>query len=658
MKDKEEDKRVAAKMKIVWHRDGSRNNVSDINDPEKLADEDIIDYNGKIEIKYRGNSSYHHSDKKPFAVKTIKDNGKKLKVPILGMGEDNDWALLAPFADKSMIRDVLIFDLMKDGYMEYVPTGRYCELVLNGVYQGTYIMAARVRTGDYRIDIPSPKKDGDALTGGYLLEIDRNDGDDGFFSKQDNYSLTGNTKTKTFYQHKSPDGDDYAEGEMDAQRAYIENHVHTFESVMAGNDFNNPETGYPKYLNTTSVIEYIIAQEFTRNSDGYRLSTPMYKKRDSVDPRFQMSIWDFNISFGNADYYDGWSTEGWAHNFNRLNDSEPGNYVPFWMKKLLNDDEFQAQLKSRWNEARSTNLSNSAIEEKIDSLVSLLSESQQRNFTIWPILDKAVWPNAYVGGSWSKEIEYLKSFITKRLDWLDSQWKAEYSENLLANGSFEEEINPLVINKLSTWDKSNYNCGVSDNCHSGQKSILFRGYSSLWQTITELKTGKYTLEFWVKTEGSPNGSVSIRKDGKNPQRLKDIDNNRSDYFKVEINDINITDGNWDILFSTSGQKMYIDDVRFYRTDRRPNSIESALSDEYSVKVKTGKGKVIFDINSLTENNVNIEIFSVNGAKISQSDKVFLNAGQNSVSINIPGNSGLYLYRIIGNKHSSSGKFSL
>ena len=70
-----------------------------------------IDYEGFVGIKYRGNTSFDYAAKKPYSIKLLTDSyendGKKRKAPILGMGNDNDWCVLAPYNDRSLIRNTL-----------------------------------------------------------------------------------------------------------------------------------------------------------------------------------------------------------------------------------------------------------------------------------------------------------------------------------------------------------------------------------------------------------------------------------------------------------------------------------------------------------------------------------------------------------------------
>jgi len=138
------EKRVSAYMKIVDNPDG-------VNYDDTIAHPaQTINYEGYIGIKYRGNSSFTYSTKKPYSIKLLtnsyENSGEKLKASLLGMGIDNDWCLLAPYNDRSLIRNTLTFSLA-EGYFEYVPKTRFCELILDGIYYGVHSLTERVRRG-------------------------------------------------------------------------------------------------------------------------------------------------------------------------------------------------------------------------------------------------------------------------------------------------------------------------------------------------------------------------------------------------------------------------------------------------------------------------------------------------------------------------------
>jgi hypothetical protein len=137
-----------------------------------------------------------------------------------------------------------------------------------------------------------------------------------------------------------------------------------------------------------------------------------------VSPLKAGPVWDFNLGFGNADYYDASVITGWQCEYEL-----PGDYwsTPFWWIRLKHDPEYYNLLVDSWKGYRNTILSDSRVEEVIDSLTTLLADAQQRNFNAFPILSTYIWPNNYVGGTYQNEINYLKQWIFNRMAWIDSK---------------------------------------------------------------------------------------------------------------------------------------------------------------------------------------------------------------------------------------------
>ena len=214
------DERITARMKVIHNGDGLLNYADTVIHPGQH-----IDYEGYIALRYRGNSSFSISDKKPYSFrpldKPLEDGGEKQKVKILGMGKDNNWALLAPYADKSMIRDMLAFEISRP-WMEYVPQGRYCEMYLDGVYYGVYILTEVVSKGKHRLNLSDPGETDDELTGGYIMEVDRND-EKVYTSKRHPVDSTGKQYTSKYirFQYKSPEYEDMTTSQI----AYIKSRI-------------------------------------------------------------------------------------------------------------------------------------------------------------------------------------------------------------------------------------------------------------------------------------------------------------------------------------------------------------------------------------------------------------------------------------------------
>jgi hypothetical protein len=312
------------------------------------------------------------------------------------------------------MRNFLTFNLgNKMG--NYTPRTVYCELVVNGDYQGIYILMEKIKRDNDRVDIAKLDTNdlaGDSLTGGYIIKVDKFTGTGGWGdSWQSNYNTIGGNSLTIQYHY--PESDDM----LPQQKSYIESYVDSFEYALSSFFFADTTIGYNKYINVNSFIDFYIVNELARNIDGYRLSTFMYKDRRSNGGKLVVGpLWDFNLAYGNAYYCDGWDTNGWEEDGNC---TDVGNN-PFWFSRLLDDTTYQNKLKCRWEYLRAKTLHKDSLFSFIDSMAFYLNDAQQRNFQRWNIIGTYIWPNYYIGNTYQEEIDILKDWIEDRLVWLDS----------------------------------------------------------------------------------------------------------------------------------------------------------------------------------------------------------------------------------------------
>ncbi|MBN1998819.1 CotH kinase family protein [candidate division KSB1 bacterium] len=431
----ESDPRIVAEMGIVDNGLGNRNNVSD----------DLNGYDGLINIEIRGSSSAGWA-KKQYNVETQLPDGTLNNVSLLGLPAENDWILNAPYIDKSLIRNVLTYHLARK-MGRYAPRTRYCEVVLNGEYQGVYILMEKIKRDRNRVDISemnSSDVTGDAVTGGYMIKIDK-PGDDFFVS---DYTPANGTGYQIKYQYHYPKDRDI----LPQQKVYIQQFIKEFEDVLAGSKWDDPVEGYSRYIDVDSWVDYMVIAELAKNVDAYRLSHYMHKDRDSIDGRLYMGpVWDYNLAYGLANYYDGTDTDDWMlEELSRGNDiRHDGNQIPFWMDKLFFAPEVKRRFYQRWDQLRQDILSLDYLKNYINSVADTLDEAQKRNFEIWtgPGEPKArrdgFWPVPevfYTFQTYSDEVNYLISWITNRIHWID--------ENIAVHAGASE--NPgKVTTKLS-----------------------------------------------------------------------------------------------------------------------------------------------------------------------------------------------------------------
>ncbi|MCF8370063.1 MAG: CotH kinase family protein [Bacteroidales bacterium] len=420
-----DDPRIVADLKIFQKPNGQPNSLQDMPNG----------YDGKISIEIRGNSSQMF-DKKSFSFETQLPNGDNNNVSLLGLPEENDWVLYGPYSDKSLVRNVLVYELARQmGW--YASRTVFCELFINNDYWGLYVLMEKIKQDKNRVDIDKLDADdnyGDSVTGGYIIKVDWPD--DG--SNYDWHSPVTNfngTFLNLNYQYRYPERDDITV----QQGNYIKNSVTYFEQALIGGNYTDIQTGYRAYIDVHSFADNFILNELTFNIDAYRLSNYYTRVRNSNGGRlFAGPVWDFNLGFGNADYGNGWVTYGWA-----LDNPGVTSVIPFHQKRLRQDPDFQEMLKCRWNTLRSSVLSQANIYSIIDSLVTYLGPAIDRNFNRWNIIGVYVWPNYYVGNTYSEEVTYLKDYIEDRLDWIDSNLPGygNYCQSFYRNKIIVSEIN-------------------------------------------------------------------------------------------------------------------------------------------------------------------------------------------------------------------------
>ena len=174
-------------------------------------------------------------------------------------------------------------------------------------------------------------------------------------------------------------------------------------------------------MDVKSFIDFLIINELSRNVDGYRLSSYLFKNKESKGGKLRAGpVWDFNIAYKNANYCSGNSTSGWAYDFGAVCGTDP-NQIPFWWAKFMLDQNFKNELKCRWQELRVSLINTTFLNNYIDSVVTLTSEARVRHYDLWPILGAYVWPNpSPIPTTYAGEVTALKNFLNSRIAWLDA----------------------------------------------------------------------------------------------------------------------------------------------------------------------------------------------------------------------------------------------
>ncbi|MBI4931179.1 MAG: CotH kinase family protein [Bacteroidetes bacterium] len=375
-------------------------------------------YNGKIAIEARGSSSQMFP-KKSFGFETRYAIGNKKDTILLGMPAEHDWILNASYSDKTHMRNVLSYKLFRD-FGRYAHRTQYCELVINGQYQGVYILMERIKRDKNRVNIAKLntwENAGDSLTGGYIIKIDKTTGNGGAGWTSPFPPVVSSGGQTIYFQYEYPDADSITI----QQQNYIQQYVDSFETSLAAPNFTDTSIGYAKYCGVNTFIDYFILNEVSKNIDGYRLSTYLYKDKYSKGGKLKIGHpWDYDIAWLNADYCGSPSYTDWAYEFGNVCSGDFWQ-VPFWWNRFMQDSNFTDNLKCRWIMLRNSVLDTGYLFSYIDSSASYLNEGMGRNFITWPILGVYVWPNpSPIPITYQGEINRLKLWISNRLTWLDT----------------------------------------------------------------------------------------------------------------------------------------------------------------------------------------------------------------------------------------------
>lgn len=396
-----DEPRVDAHLSVINNGAGATNSPTD----------DVSGYNGAIAIELHGTSSQMF-DKKGYAFETRNEDGSNNNVELLGLPSENDWILHGPYSDKSLLRNVLSYHL---GELtgRYAPRTRLCEVILNDQYEGIYVLTEKIKQDENRVDIAklTPEdNEGDELTGGYIIKIDRNG------QEIPGLGWYSDFPDNKFYAYVDPKDDQITA----AQEAYIQNYIYEFESAMDATDYYER---YQDYIDVNSLVDYFLVTEITKHIDAFKLSFYLYKDKDSNGGKLHFGpLWDFNLGYGNFDFGCSPDPAGWAYEF-----PDCGTWHPFWARKLLDIPEVQHLIECRWEELRTDAFSNYEIISFIDAKVVEMGAAVDRNFSRWPVLGEDIWPNDFVGNTYAAEKNFFKNWTTDRLNWMDANMVGECS---------------------------------------------------------------------------------------------------------------------------------------------------------------------------------------------------------------------------------------
>ena len=429
--------KISGKMEITCYGKGKKH----------YFDEMPNHYNGDIIIKNRGNSTLEFP-KKSWRLETQDSLGNNLNLSLFGFPAENDWILYAPYTDKSLLRNYLMYDIARN-MLEWAPRTQLCEVFHNGYYMGVYVFTEKIKRDNDRVDIRKLRQIdtiGNFISDGYMTKVDWQYGPDPAVFTHGH---------KTSYPYYSDITVEHAEPEVDSlhpkQKKYIEDFYFNFQENLQSDGYASKDNGYSKFINTASFVDYMILNEISKDIESYRYSTYFYKNHVLDDDLVHLGpAWDYNLGFGNVDF----GTEGAQFTKKWLYNKE-GNRI-WWFVRLLEEPDYAEQFNCRWSyyKQKSGVISTAFQFGVIDSAIAEMGEAVTRNHYHWETLGRYVWPNFFVGETYEEEKNYLKTWIDERIAWIDINVPGDCNIPLYAQNI--EGFNDKGIKLFPTPTRSNF----------------------------------------------------------------------------------------------------------------------------------------------------------------------------------------------------------
>jgi|TARA_B110000914_G_C15520980_1_gene476912 hypothetical protein len=386
--------------------------------------------------RVRGSSSSQFT-RKPLSVEFWKDDDSDRNLSPFGMESEADWVLYPPNPnfDRALIHNSIAFGFAK------MIGARAPESQLVAVFQNTnggkvtssdlaglFLLIEKIERN--RVGLDFKKLDDTGTDGGWMVNIDRMEaipedlpanttqpnfhaaGPNGILQIPDDQQNSGGSQSvddisefyHSYLNFNSPNG--YRV--LPIQRSEIQSRVRAMDSSVWAANANDPVNGYRAHLDTDSWARAFAVHNFAINQDAHVLSTFIYQETPTA--KIKMGpIWDFDRAFT----WKGSATQSplWASNRD-------------WYAGLFDDPDFQQAHQDIWQEARVSNITNSALETLVD------------DSAIGPRSDQ-VSASGLSFSTWQSRVKATKSWIVNRSNYLDRRYESlptvSPTENLFVN---------------------------------------------------------------------------------------------------------------------------------------------------------------------------------------------------------------------------------
>ena len=337
------------------------------------------------------------------------------KQNLFGNCESKHWAIIASYTDVTILRNKMSFemvDVLDEIY--YVTSCVNLEVFINGEYRGVYSLVELPRAEKDKMDIDESYTNVDT---GYIIELDAyaikdwqnkpTNGIEGI----DYFKIDG---VKYPFTVKTPDPDEYVSVETHKKQvAYISDYFKKMFKAVFNHDYNE----FIKYADVDSFVDMYILNEVIKNTDvGWQ---SFYFVKEKGGKVYLTAPWDLEFSSGlnrgDQNYTGMYVSEMFDKNLATKTSSE-------LFINLMRTKEFKELVCKRFKEVKEKLIEN--INNTLDNAL-VYEYSYNRNYEKFKLLGIKVGiesSSIYKLKTWKEHVEYLRSWITNRINWLDEYW--------------------------------------------------------------------------------------------------------------------------------------------------------------------------------------------------------------------------------------------
>lgn len=341
----------------------------------------------EVTIKGRGNSTWN-MPKKPYRLKF------KKKQSICGMAKAKNYVLLANYIDCTLMRNAVALKLAQLMGLEYTNHFIPVNLVVNGIYRGSYLMTEKIGINGASVDIDETK--------GILFELDSNF-DEPYEFRSEKFGIP--------VMVKDPDFDELAEDDpsvsAEERLALWQEEFGKLEQTL--NPGGGANVDFVSQIDVTSLARYILVNAVCGNRElNHPKSVYLYK--DSVGQPFKMGpVWDFDWAFT----FDGAEGSGRYDRYLLINNYPGGEFF----LSMARSAEFKAIYQPEWERFKT---------EVWPQLLQFMSDYAD-TIRVTAYQNGEIWPSDRPDNSYSlkstdqfdENYATLVDWMNQRIDWLD-----------------------------------------------------------------------------------------------------------------------------------------------------------------------------------------------------------------------------------------------